>query len=177
MANILNLVRAIIKEEEIDKILYNKSYTLLAHLVMLTNKYPELNNIIRNIATPEEINKIGIGDFTALHYACFYYEYSTIETLRILLENGANVNMRVYLSSHKDALHALLFESNSFEPVKLLLEYGANVNEKYYGNRFSNIEDPRTGKLLLEYDAKNNIGSPDYINIIADNIAQLNRKT
>jgi ankyrin repeat protein len=106
--------------------------------------------------------------WTALMYAASYSNAtSNIETVKLLLESGANVNLQNDTNSTALMIAARYSNTTSnLETVKFLLESGANVNiQNDYGwtalmlaarnsNTNSNIE---TVKLLLESGANVNL--------------------
>ncbi len=64
-------------------------------------------------------------DTTPLHYAALY---GSTESVRILLEHGADVNLR-----NKSGATPLLYGAYSFDKTRLLVEKGADVNVKSAG--------------------------------------------
>jgi ankyrin repeat protein len=61
-------------------------------------------------------------DATPLHYAAIY---GSVESVRILVERGANVNAR-----NKSAATPLIYAAYNFDKTRLLVEKGADVNAR-----------------------------------------------
>lgn len=95
----------------------NSSYTYLEKLILLANKYPELNNVIEKHAkeNPREVRpqKSNNGVFykSPLVYAINANNYRIV---KFLLENGA---------SFKDRYAHLVTIGTDIQIVKLLVEY------------------------------------------------------
>lgn len=68
----------------------------------------------------------GYNGWKPLHKAVFYNCYDII---KLLLENGADINSRTELDNEKTALMLAAF-NNNLRMVKTLVEYGADVNLK-----------------------------------------------
>lgn len=115
-----------------------KDCTILMLLVKLVHKYLttsySINNVIEHYVknNPAEINKLNSGNLSALDI-CITNSNKTpfIETIKILLNNGSNVNLQDgngYTSYH---LACMRF---NLQVVRLILEYdGINI-ENSHGN-------------------------------------------
>ena len=112
-------------------------------------------------------------NWTALMFASrFSNSTSSLDTVKLLLENGADVNLKNDNKATPLLMAARISNiDSSYDTVKLLLEYGADVNLKNIDGwtalmmsaRYSNTDSTfNTVKLLLEYGAdinlKNNEG-------------------
>lgn len=101
-------------------------FTFLHKLVLLTKKYPELNNVIRSV-NPEEINKVNENGWSALFLEILNNTaLSSMKTIKLLLELGADVNCR--LKNGSPLFSEAMYCYNSTKIVKLLLKYGADIN-------------------------------------------------
>ena len=105
---------------------YNFNY--LMKIVLLTGKYPDLNDKIKEYK--HMINDTNSEGWTALMLACCHTKtYSTIETVRILIELGANLN-----AQEKYGWTALMLSScfsknySSINTIHELIKHGANLN-------------------------------------------------
>ena len=71
------------------------NFTLLMKLSILTHKNPQLNTIIETYLheNPKEINKTNSAGNTALIMALKYFEFSTLETIKIdnSIQNNTNL--------------------------------------------------------------------------------------
>lgn len=147
-------------------------FTLLHKLVLLTKKYPELNDVIKEYIAfyPEEINKVNELGWSALHLAARNSNIkSSNETVRILLQNGAIIDAQL-IAGHAALMLASMYTNNdsNIETVKLLLDNDVTIdmqnNGGYttlmvaseYSSTTSSIE---TVKLLLDYGATINMQS------------------
>ncbi len=133
-------------DPKVDYLCYNKLYssgfTKLHKFVMLTKQYPELlinirelieqdktkpTNLLTNIKSmigmdTSLLNKKNSVGLTALMLACANTNsYSSIETVKLLIELGANVNI------HADSgFNALIL--SQFDAAQLLIDAKINVN-------------------------------------------------
>src|SRR5437016_2243002 len=100
-------------------------------LSLLTYKNPQLNTTIESYIheNPKEINKINSNGQTALIIALRYFEFSTLETIKILLKAGSNPNIEddFGLTPVTGSLFAIE-KGAPLELIQLLLDYGANPN-------------------------------------------------
>ena len=146
-------------------------FSKLMFLIINVNNIPNGNSIIKNyiLSNRDEIDKKNAKEQTALMIAAQYFDTdSSLETVKILLENNADVNL-----TDIDGWTALMVavgysnnKINTFEIVKLLLEKGANVNlvgEDGWTALMMAAQDPNrtinleTVKLLLEKGANVNL--------------------
>lgn len=140
-------------------------FTLLHKLVLLTKKYPKLNDVIKEYIAlyPEEINKVNERKWSALHLAARNSNTkSSIETVEILLKNGSIIDAQANTGDTVLILAVHTNDGSNIETVKLLLDYGATIDMKanegftalmaatYYSRTTSSIE---TVKMLLDHGA------------------------
>nr|WIK87620.1 ankyrin repeat protein [Oriental turtle dovepox virus] len=93
----------------------------------------------------------------------FYAINSNIDLLKLLLENGADINAT---SDNDNAVIHLAAKNKSYDIIKTLLDYGADVNMVGYRGKTplyyaTENYSYRNMKLLLDYGSNPNI--PDYI--------------
>lgn len=122
--------------------------TLLLDLILLTNKYNNLNNVIESYCKsyPNEVNKVSCYGWSPLYFTIFYID-NCIEIVKILLDNGADINIIFNYSSCLD----IALGYNDLELIKLLLNSEVNVN---FGVNYAQIDfDHIKIRLMLEYDA------------------------
>ena len=145
-------------------------FTHLHKCVMKTSKYPFLNQYIDIYLSlnPQVIDEQNKEGWTALMLSARNSKTdSSEETVKIILEHGAKVNIQEKNGSTALMMAVISSRTNSSEEtVKLLLEHGAKVNiqEKngctalmraVISSRTDSSEE--TVKLLLEHGAKVNI--------------------
>lgn len=127
-------------------------FTKLMKMVLLTKRYPRLELMIPTYIkeNPEELDEKNALGFTPLLLSCLFFRKTTINTIKILIDAGANIeqelNFRQTMQGADDASLSLrqmingtpLFLSCLFSSscshhsvVRLLIESGANV---YYEN-------------------------------------------
>ena len=149
-------------------------FTLLHKWVMMTNKHPELLLKIEEYlkVNPEKVDTENEQGWTALHLSSLNSnKYSSIETVKLLLDNGADPNHNSYLGMTPLVIASgYTTTDSSIETCELLLEVGTNINMKsLFGwtalhaavrqsNRCSSIE---TIELLLKNGANPNIQEID----------------
>ena len=157
-------------EYECSSVKKSKKFTHLHKCVMKTREYPILNEYINLYIkqNPNEIDKKNEEGWTALMLASRNSKInSSEETVKILLEHGANVNIQ-----NNFGVTALMFASrysknnSSKETVKILLEHGANVNFQedngvtalmFASEHSKNNSSKNTVKILLEHGANVNL--------------------
>lgn len=110
---------------------------------------------------PSRANAFGVDGFHSLGLACFF---GHVDTARLLLERGADVNAlsrndRIQTAAiHAAAASKAKDEATRYELVKLALEHGADPNLPQ-GGGFHAIDaarlngDERIEQLLLEHGA------------------------
>ena len=126
--------------DDIDRnylMVYNKTANKLNHLqkcVLLTNQYPFINNYIQKYLNlyPDIIDYQNSIGYTALMIACLNCKtLSSVETIKILLDNSASLNIKD--NNGNTALILSIFKNNNLnseEAIMYLLEKNANVNLK-----------------------------------------------
>ena len=143
----------------------NKKMNLLGKMAILTGKYPEVYDFLeKNIHfLKHEINQYIGPDCTIVTFVAGYTrKVSTLSTLKLLLDNGADKSISSPLIS---ACHHINTNS-TMETVELLLNYGYDPNYVMlnYTVLFKTIDTKNINgiKLLLRYKAdinqKNNYG-------------------
>lgn len=146
-ANILNQEDLLLLENHslgINYIIYNlglqNKVTKLMLLINFLRKYRNtpLNNIIKEYVkkVPEEVNNFNEFKYSAL-IMCIKAnnEKIYIETIKILLDNGANVNKQNFYGY--TAYHFALSYYNT-RTLKLLLEYDSNTAGSYSNVNYKN---------------------------------------
>jgi ankyrin repeat protein len=106
---------------------------------------------------PKVGNLKGPGGATPLMQAALYGDS---ESLRLLLDNGANPNVR-----NEAGATALMWAANDLEKTRLLLDQGADVNAR--------SEDGRTALLI----AAGQFGSSGAVKLLVDRGASLSAKS
>lgn len=161
-----------LKEKEYYNNYFEKSkgFTLLMKWCMMTGLHPELVDKIKTYIKnhPEEINKKTSTGTTALMLACWNsYSISSEETVKILIEGGADINATDHLN--RTALFFASVYSRSFSTentVKILIDAKADVNITDKNNWspligsacYSNDSSSnKTVKMLISAGAKLNI--------------------
>lgn len=171
-----------LKDNEIDPNhkyfmeLFNKStgftmvmkHAMLGDFDALTHYFNTLKSVKESKLIKYIINKKNTKGWTPLMLACRHgTTYSNIKTIKLLLDNGANVNAQS-LRGYTTLLIASTYsnDDSSNEIVKLLLSYGADPNlydingdnplaiACLYSNKSSSID---TVQLLI--DAKSDINN------------------
>ena len=143
----------------------SKGFTKLMKWVLLTRTHPELLQNIKKYVSARDINAKNAKGVTALMLTARNSNtWSTNETVKLLLEAGANINLQ-----DKNGWTALMYAAlnsnadSTNETVKLLLEAGANVNLRnnngwtalMFATRYSNTTSTNeTVKLLLDGGAQ-----------------------
>jgi len=114
---------------------------------------------------PDLLDSYSAEGFTAFSLAS---HFGKVETMRYLLDHGADINA---VSKHPmgvTPLHAALF-GKRLEAARLLIELGADVNVRRGGENW-----PRSGWTALHYAA--GYGFIDLIQPLVDHDAELNTK-
>ena len=140
-------------------------FTRLMFLIINVNNIPNGYTVLYTyiLSNQDEINKKNSNGLTALHIAAINSSIYNLETVKMLLKNGADVN-----STDNIGWTALMMaarysnKKSSLETVRLLLDKGANIDltnvngwtalmmAARYSNSDSSLE---TVKLLLEKGA------------------------
>ena len=148
-------------------------FSKLMFLIINVNNISNGHTILKDyvICNRDEINNKNAKGWTALHIAARNSNIYSSETVRLLLENGANINL-----TDEYGLTALMLavrysnKESSLDNVRLLLEKGTNVNLAtkdgwtvlIWAARYSNTEGSLgTVKLLLDNDADVNLTNED----------------
>ena len=102
-------------------------FTKLMKWVLLTNAHPELlPHILELISTDKShINKQNTAGWNSLMLACRNPTLSSEQTIQILIDNGANINMQNNTGSTA-LMMSTVYSSSSI--VKLLIDHGADPN-------------------------------------------------
>lgn len=105
-----------------------------------------LFELLENGANPNAYSSFG---WTPLMFAAYRGD---LQTLKTLINFGANVNPRIY------NVNIIACNSNNTEVIRFLLENGANVNERGFYGSTPLIAGVKTGnveivKLFLDYNA------------------------
>jgi ankyrin repeat protein len=140
-----------------------KGWTLLHKLVF----FPDILQDYLSINPRSDINAKNINGWTPLALACRNSNTdSNVETVQLLLDNGADVNSKNNEGWTPLALACRNSNTDSnVETVKLLLDRGADVNSKTNEGwtplalacRYSNTDSVQTVKFLLDNGADVNL--------------------
>jgi ankyrin repeat protein len=162
------LVQDVNKEYECSQTTSSTGFTPLMKLVMLTNEHPFLNEYISRHV--DIINSKNTKGWTALMLACKNSNRtSSLDTIKILLKYGADVNLQSY--NDRTALIYAAGCSNfdsSVETVRLLINNGADVNISgddgwtalMHASRYSNADEDsnlETVRILLDSGSNINL--------------------
>ena len=154
----------------------SKGFTLLMNLVLLTKKHFFLEDYLRKyvVENKDEVNNKNDKQFTALSLAIISNRfYSTIETVKILIDAGADVNSQDCLKC-TPLIWAVRISDNILREiiVQMLIKAGADPN----------IKNDRE-KTVLMYICEQRFEHADYrvyieyiIKILIDAGADLNLK-
>lgn len=110
----------------------SNGFKLIHKLVLLYKEHPEVKNKILEIINlnPSAVNSLNDNGWTPLHLACANIgKKTTIEIVKLLIDNGADVNSKEVRGW--TPLH-LATENGNIEVVKMLIEEGADVNPSGY---------------------------------------------
>lgn len=86
----------------------------------------------------------------AIAYTTNKDEYKSPEIVKLLIDNGADVNAKTNFNS--TALHYAVINGNSIENIKFLIDNGADVNAKNYEGKTA-LEIYKENKLLIPNNA------------------------
>lgn len=154
------------KRYRCSKITKSYGFTILMHLVLLTHEYPELCTTIRKYCKkyPEEVNKVNTENWSALMIATRNICYkSNIKVVKILLENGADPNIRTRNRDTVLTLSIVDINNKTYKLVELLLRSNISQDVKDFAilhiNRIPVLDNTQDvplrlsiTRLLLEYD-------------------------
>ena len=105
-------------------------FSKLMFLIINVNNIPNGHYVLKNyvLSNQNEINNKNAEEWTALHIAAINSNRYGLGTVKLLLENGADVNL-----TEKYGRTALMFArlsntDSNLETVRLLLDKGADVN-------------------------------------------------
>lgn len=141
-------------------------YTVLSYLVLRTRNEPKLNNLIQYFDI-EEINRKDINGNSALMHVCKNYFLSSIETVKLLVKHGADVNIQ-----NDEGFTALMFAAcwctDSTDVIDFLLKYSdVNIQDNDYNTAFMyacKYNTLSSVKLFLEYDININLKNKSQCN-------------
>jgi len=88
-----------------------------------------IKGLKKNLNEGFDIDTLGEYASSPLHYAC---REGHIEMVKILVENGANVNIQNHYSTIYpifDAITSVSNKKNSFSILQLLIKHGANIEK------------------------------------------------
>ena len=157
------------KEYDCSKNKKCNHFSKIMFLIIHVNSIPNGHAILRNYVSTNknEVNNKNSEGWTALHIAAINSNKYSLETVKLLLDNGADINLTTVIGSTALMLAtAYSNKGSSLETVRLLLENGTNVNlatkdgltalmlAAVYANTDSSLE---TVRLLLEKGADVNL--------------------
>jgi len=136
-------------------------FNLLVKCIFNTRQYPILNNIIQD--TLSKFNVVNIksseGDTILFSAACFSAIYSSAETVKIIMDAGADINIQ---DNYGQTVLNLMVPGygivSAKNIIKLLLENGANIN---IPNKFGITPLYR----IINYYSRNTI-PPDFVELV-----------
>lgn len=143
----------------------------LHHVVMLTQKYENLVNYLEEYLETHPADVVNEKGWTPLHLATRNYGInSRIETIRILLKAGANINAmtKTNLTPLMCAINNCTDCNEGIDVIKLLLDNGADVN--------MNIDKSMSALSVAIMLFKGKV-SCDIIQLLLDYGADINCKT
>lgn len=120
-----------IKEYKCSSTASSTGFTILHKLVIMTHKYPNLNNfLVEYLKDYPNINETNNKGWTALHLAAKNSKlYSSEETVKILINAGINLNLQSICGWSAFHLATRYLEYDSTEQtVKILVDAGANLD-------------------------------------------------
>lgn len=122
---IIDILKNILTQDEIKYLYEEKCYTFFMRLVNLSNKNPKLYDIIEEYCkeNPSEINKLDHDGLSAIIMASINKNTNVV---KILCDNGANVNYGKNLNCWPALLHAA--DKGCIDIVKILCDNEANIN-------------------------------------------------
>jgi ankyrin repeat protein len=109
----------------------SKGFSILHYLTIKTRVNPEYLNLIKNLVAehPEELNKKNAKGYTALMLAAANCSFdSTLETVKLLIELGAQLDIQRCGSTALILAARYAGQSSSHKAVQLLIDYGATVD-------------------------------------------------
>ena len=111
------------------------NFTYLMKLVLLTRKYPDLNNKIKDYK--EQINMTTSTGITALMFSCYFSStLSTFETVEELIKHGAELN-KIDCNGETALMHASRNTESCVKTVRELIKNGADINRTTSKYRFN----------------------------------------
>lgn len=161
-----------VRGKNIEAIKLLLSYNVDVNIRNFTNWYSALHEAVqikdskisRCIVALLLCNKANVNTRCRLNTTPIFYAInSSIDLLKLLLENGADINAT---SDNDNAVIHLAAENKSYDIIKTLLDYGADVNMVGYRGKTplyyaTENYSYRNMKLLLDYGSNPNI--PGYI--------------
>jgi ankyrin repeat protein len=136
-------------------------FNLLTKCVLNTKMYPQLNAIIQDTLFKFDVVNIRTsdGDIILFPAACFSATYSSEETVKIILNAGADVNTKDNFGQSVLSLivpgYGVVSTKNT---VQLLLDAGANINDT---NKYGMTALYRS----INYYSRNGI-PPDFVELV-----------
>ena len=136
----LNIVSLLLEKGAIVNSHGGDNHTCLTHLSTIGSRHENVIKVIKLLLNNgANINIVDLEfGMTPLMWASFFWN---IKTVRILLENNADIHMKC-----NDSCSALLYAldhhpstriKDFIELIKILLEHGANINDKYESGRYN----------------------------------------
>lgn len=109
----------------------SKGFTHLHKCVLLTNKYPAMNNYLEEyLKICDNINQVTDLGMSALHLSCQNSKnWSSERTIELLIEHGININLQCNMgwSALHDAVTFCQYTSTE-KTIETLINAGINVN-------------------------------------------------
>lgn len=124
--------------------LKSKGFTLLMKWVLMTKEHPELHDKIKSYVNEnkQELDKQNEKGWTALMLACYNKQtMSTIETVKILIDAGCNLNLQNQLG--ETALMLIVtksFDDDDKDCATILINAGCDLDIKDNSNNTVLIE-------------------------------------
>lgn len=167
--NNFDIIKILLDNSANPNLSNNKGNTLLHNICIYNESCNDITKLLLNYNV--DLNSINLKGKTALMYLCkFYYKTNSVNSIELLLKNGANPNIQdtkgntamMYLFNRFHHEHG----DKKFNIMKLLLQYGANLNIKnnngisalIRASNFQNsIDSENIIKFLLKHGADPNI--------------------
>lgn len=120
----INCIASIISSQDLSIFEIDIMTPKIIKLVLLANTYPIINNIVKDylIYKRHKINKANGYGWTVMHHLTSN-GFCNTESLKLLIENGASVNLQTSLRNTPTHL----LHHNDISMFKILLEYDAST--------------------------------------------------